>query len=181
MDNALRTQIAIICGSPTFRQDLNKLSRWLTNDRFMSRMPDFPSEVDGSSIFDTVTRLLLMANGRAPFALVAVTGNEKQIADSAKLFLAVRKRTVSSLIMCPKGYEHLKVVADIPCLVTGYPPQTYDVRMTILLGEMREFPDYDNSMFGKATCLPLRSWDAENMRLLAQRLHEAARSRSFAC
>jgi len=147
----------------------------------MPRQPDFPQSVDDSTLWDTVTRMLLLSDGKQPFTVVAVSGNDEEVSGSAKLFKAVRRRTASALVMCPKGYEHMKATTDIPHFVLGHPPESHDIRMTVLVGNINEFKDYDNQMFGRPTCLPLKSWDTDNLRALAARLCSVAVPANITC
>jgi len=177
----MRNQIAFVAADPALYDKFLSLSRYLDSQRFMPRQPDFPQSIDDSTLWDTVTGMLLLSDGRRPLTVVAVSGNDVEVGRSAKLFKAVRRRTPSALVMCPKGYEHMKATTDIPHFATGHPPETYDIRMTILVGDINGFKDYDNQMFGRPTCLPLKSWDPDNLKALAARLCSVAGADHITC
>jgi len=178
---AIRIQIALVAANPMLYDKFLTLSRFLDNNRFMPRQPDFPRKIDESTLSETVTRLLLLSNGKQPFTVFAVSGNDEEISRSAKLFKVVKRRVPSALVMCPKGYEYMRATTNIHNFATGCPPESRDIRMTVLLGNIDEFKGYDDQMFGRPTCLPLRSWDTDNLRALAARLCSVAVPSSIDC
>ncbi len=168
-----RTQIALVAADVKIRERLAALGRLIENDSYTTRVPDFPAQLDDSTMFETVTRTLLLAGGKLPHAIVAVTGDDKQIADSAKLFMSIRKRVATVLVLCPKGYEYMKRTVDLPNFATGCPPHSHSIKMAILIGAPRHYPEYNMDMFGRPIYLAMEMWNDETMEALAGTIRSA--------
>jgi len=143
-----RFQIALIAANHDTWRDFVKFADALNNETHLARVRDFPNNVDASTAPATATKLL--ADNKIPFAVVAITGNDREIEQSQVVFTAIRKKAPSTLVMCPRGYGYMSRVTDIPSYALSSPPHAYGIRMSILLGEPGEFAGYDEGMFGKA-------------------------------
>ena len=159
------------------------LSQAMENDQHFPRVRDVPDGVDVSTSTAVAQRIL--ANGKILFAAVFITGNDVEMERCRLVHFALRKKVPTALIMCPRGYGYM-VARNEPDYAVGVPAQSCDTRLSVLLGSIADFHQYNDRMFGKPCyfCPPTADWNASALQDVADTLRSVAhpdRSRRILC